>query len=85
MEGAVKLGYRNELAAIDDPDERRQKYEEMVARMYHHGRAVSSASYFEIDDVIDPADSRTWINAALESAPQPLPRSGKKRPCIDTW
>ena len=49
------------------------------------GKAVSTASYFEIDDVIDPADSRRWIATALAAAPPPLPRHGKKRPCIDTW
>jgi acetyl/propionyl-CoA carboxylase alpha subunit/acetyl-CoA carboxylase carboxyltransferase component len=84
LEGAVKLGYRNELAAIEDPAERRRTYEEMVARMYERGKAVSMASAFEIDDVIDPADSRRWIMAALESAPVE-PRRGKKRPHIDTW
>ena len=85
LEGSVKLGYRNELAALEDPAERNKLFEEMVARMYEHGKAVSTASHFEIDDVIDPADSRKWILAALGSAPEPAPRPGKKRPCIDTW
>ncbi|MGD9704701.1 MAG: carboxyl transferase domain-containing protein [Acidimicrobiia bacterium] len=85
LEGAVKLGYRNELAAIDDPDERTALFEQMVARMYEHGKALSSASYFEIDDVIDPADSRFWISRALRSVPPAPPRTGKKRPSIDTW
>jgi acetyl-CoA carboxylase carboxyltransferase component len=53
--------------------------------MYDHGKAVSTASTFEIDDVIDPADSRRWISRALVSSPAPLPRAGKKRPCVDTW
>ena len=53
--------------------------------MYQVGKALSVASYFEIDDVIDPADTRRWITALLESAPAPLPRAGKKRPNIDTW
>jgi acetyl-CoA carboxylase carboxyltransferase component len=86
LEGAVKLGYRNELAALDDPQEREQLFEEMVARMYEHGRALNTATYFEIDDVIDPADSRRCITTALASAPPPRRlRRGKKRPCIDTW
>jgi hypothetical protein len=46
---------------------------------------VSTASTFEIDDVIDPADSRRWITRALAASPPPLPRAGKKRPCVDTW
>jgi acetyl-CoA carboxylase carboxyltransferase component len=84
LEGAVKLGYRNELEAIADPAERKKTYDEMVARMYERGKAVSMAAAFEIDEVIDPAESRNWIIAALESAPV-RPRIGKKRPHIDTW
>ncbi|MCP5069432.1 MAG: carbamoyl-phosphate synthase large subunit [bacterium] len=85
LEGAVKLGYRKELAAEQDPAKRRALYDEMVARMYEHGKALNTASTFEIDDVIDPASSRTWVMSALRSAPPPPPRPGKKRPCIDTW
>ncbi len=85
LEGAVRLGYRNELAAIDDPDERERTFQEMVERMYAHGKALNTASHFEIDDVIDPAETRRWISAVLASAPPPPPRAGKKRPNIDTW
>jgi acetyl/propionyl-CoA carboxylase alpha subunit len=85
LEGAVKLGYRNELAAIEDPSQRKATFDEMVERMYRHGKAVNTASHFEIDDVIDPADSRRWIAAALRSAPAPPPRAEKKRPHVDTW
>ena len=85
LEGAVKLGFRKELEAETDPAKRVALFEEMVARMYQHGKAVNTASHFEIDDVIDPADSRRWILRALRSAPPPPPRTGKKRPCIDTW
>jgi acetyl-CoA carboxylase carboxyltransferase component len=87
LEGAVRLGYRRELDAIEDPAEREATFETMVERMYEHGKAVSTATYFEIDDVIDPADSRRWITTMLASAPPPPPRgpSGKKRPCVDTW
>jgi acetyl/propionyl-CoA carboxylase alpha subunit len=85
LEGAVKLGYRKELAAIEDPEERNALYEEMVAHAYEIGKAVNAASHFEFDDVIDPAESRYWIVNALRSAPEPEPRTGKKRPCVDTW
>jgi acetyl-CoA carboxylase carboxyltransferase component len=57
----------------------------MVDRMYEVGKAVNVASHFEIDDVIDPADTRRWINAILQAAPTAAPRTGKKRPNIDTW
>ncbi len=85
LEGAVRLGYRKELEAVDDPDRRQELFEQMVANMYQHGKALNTATYFEIDDVIDPADSRRWVTAAFASAPPPPPRTGKKRPCIDTW
>jgi acetyl-CoA carboxylase carboxyltransferase component len=85
LEGAVKLGFRNELAAVDDPARRRALYQEMVDRMYAHGKAVNMASHFEIDEVIDPADSRRWVLRALRSLPAAAPQSRRKRPCVDTW
>ena len=85
LEGAVKLGYRNELAAISDPAERKAKYEEMVARSYERGKALSAATLFEFDEVIDPAETRKWIMAALRSVPPPPRRAGKKLPWIDAW
>jgi acetyl-CoA carboxylase carboxyltransferase component len=85
LEGAVKLGYRKELQAIEDPEERKTTYEEMVAGMYQRGKAVNMASHFELDDVIDPADSRKWISRGLSSVPPAPPRTHKKRPNIDTW
>jgi acetyl-CoA carboxylase carboxyltransferase component len=85
LEGAVRLGYRRELDAIDDPAERERAFEEMVARAYEHGKALNAASHFEIDDVIDPAESRRWISAAFAAAPPSPARRGKKRPYVDTW
>ena len=85
LEGAVKLGFRKELEAVQDAQQRKQLFEHMVARAYEHGKGLNMASHLEIDDVIDPADSRRWILNALRSAPPPAVRQGKKRPCIDTW
>jgi acetyl/propionyl-CoA carboxylase alpha subunit/acetyl-CoA carboxylase carboxyltransferase component len=85
LEGAVKLGYRKELAALEDPAERKALFDTMVARMYEIGKATSFATAFEIDDVIDPADSRARILSALRASPPPPARTGKKRPCVDTW
>ena len=53
--------------------------------MYERGKALNAASLFEIDDVIDPADTRRWMLAGLRSVPPAPPRTGKKRPYIDTW
>ena len=86
LEGAVKLGYRHELEAIEDPDQRLQTYNKMVARMYERGKAVNMASVFEIDDTIDPAESRRWIMGVLNTLPERSERgSDKRRPYIDAW
>jgi acetyl-CoA carboxylase carboxyltransferase component len=85
LEGAVRLGFRRELEAITDPDERESAFQSMVDRAYQHGRALNVASQFEIDDVIDPADTRRRVVEALRASPPPMPRSGKKRSCVDAW
>ena len=65
IEGAVKLGFKKELDAIEDPDEREAELQRRVREMYQLGRGLNVATHFEIDDVIDPAESRKWILAAL--------------------
>ena len=85
LEGAAKLGYRNELAAITDPVERKKRFDEMVAGLYQRGKALNVATHFAIDDVIDPADSRRWIANSLRSTPIPTRRTKKKYPFIDCW
>ena len=85
LEGSVKLGFRKELEAISDPVLRKARFDEMVAEAYERGKALSTATLFEIDDVIDPADTRSWVMAGLRSLPPAKPRTGKKRPCVDTW
>ena len=67
LEGAVRLGFRRELEAIDDPDERAEAEAQMIALAYERGGALNIASHFEIDDVIDPADTRRLLAAVLES------------------
>jgi acetyl-CoA carboxylase carboxyltransferase component len=85
LEGSVRLGYRTELEAVTDPVERQALFEQMVEQAYERGKAINMALHFEIDDVIDPADTRARVMAALRAAAPPPPRTGKKRPCIDTW
>ena len=85
LEGAVQLGYRKELDAIDDPQERQEAYEGMVAKAYEKGKALSTATYFEVDQVIDPIETRQWIKTLLLSAPLTSRRETKKRPNIDAW
>jgi acetyl-CoA carboxylase carboxyltransferase component/biotin carboxyl carrier protein len=85
LEGSVKLGYRNELAAIDDPTARKAKFDEMVAAAYARGKAMSQAAAPALDDVIDPADTRKWIVAGLKALPPVPPRTEKKLKWIDSW
>jgi len=73
------------MEAIADPVERENYYKAKVAELYSNGKATSIASVFEIDEVIDPADTRHWIMAGLRSVPAPEPRHVRKRPCIDAW
>jgi acetyl-CoA carboxylase carboxyltransferase component len=77
LEGAVRLGYRKELAAAEDPD---ALFDELVARSYERGKALSAATVYEIDDVIDPATTRHWITTALRDAPR-----RERRIPLDTW
>jgi acetyl-CoA carboxylase carboxyltransferase component len=89
LEGAVRLGYRKELEAVADDDARAALFREMVDRMYEHGKAISTASHFEIDDVIDPADTRRWLVTLFAAAPDThravVPPDTTRRPNIDTW
>ena len=68
LEGAVRLGYRKELDAIEDPAARHARYDELVTEQYARGKALSTATAFEIDDVIDPADTRAVLTDVLARA-----------------
>ena len=83
LEGAVKLAMKKELAAIEDEAVRDQTFQSMVAFAYDRGKAVNMASLLELDAVIDPAETRSWIVAGLRSAQ--APKSSKRRRFIDTW
>ncbi|MGO9322100.1 MAG: carboxyl transferase domain-containing protein [Solirubrobacteraceae bacterium] len=86
LEGAVRLGMRRELDAIEDEQERERVFEQLVAAAYERGEGVNMAAYGEIDDVIDPADSRRWIATLFdEHSGEWWRRAGKKRPHVDAW
>ncbi|MGE6793204.1 carboxyl transferase domain-containing protein [Pseudomonas guineae] len=84
LEGAVRLGFAKELAAIADLAERQQLFDKLVAKAYQSGKGINMASFLEIDAVIDPVETRAWLLRGLNAAPKPTPRTGKKR-SIDTW
>ena len=85
IEGAVKLGYRKELMAIEDPEARRLEFERRTAIAYDNAKAVNAVAGGGIDDVIDPADTRSWIANSLRRLPPVPARTGKKYPYIDPW
>jgi acetyl-CoA carboxylase carboxyltransferase component len=86
LEGAVRLGMKRELEAIADEEERERVFKATVAAAYEHGQGVNMAAYGEIDDVIDPADSRRWIATLFDDASGQWRRQeGKKRPNVDAW
>jgi acetyl-CoA carboxylase carboxyltransferase component len=86
LEGAVRLGMRRELEAIADPAERERVFEATVTAAYERGKGVSMASYGEIDDVIDPADSRRWIALLFDGhAGEWWKHPGKRRRNVDAW
>lgn len=85
LEGAVRLGYRRELEAIEDLDERDQFFRKMVAKSYENGKAINMASFLEIDAVIDPMDTRRWIMRGIKSLPPREKSAIKARSFIDTW
>jgi acetyl/propionyl-CoA carboxylase alpha subunit/acetyl-CoA carboxylase carboxyltransferase component len=85
IEGAVKLGYRKELMAIEDPEARLAEFQRRTAMAYDRAKAVNAAAGGGIDDVIDPADTRDWIASGLKRLPPAPARTTKKYPYIDPW
>jgi len=85
LEGAVRLGLAKQLEAIKDPEARDKMFRQAVAALYERGKAISTASYLELDNVIDPADTRKWLLRGLSSVPAAEPRNGRQRSYIDPW
>jgi acetyl-CoA carboxylase carboxyltransferase component len=84
FEGAVKITHKQELEAIEDPKERRDRERELADKLREHNTALEVAARYEYDDVIDPADTRTVIVRFLAALPPPTPRTRRKR-TVDNW
>jgi acetyl-CoA carboxylase carboxyltransferase component len=82
LEGAVRLALRKELEAIADEDEREQRVRDLTAAAEENAKALNAAALFELDDVIDPAETRGLIASTLAAA-GPAPASGHR--FVDTW
>jgi acetyl-CoA carboxylase carboxyltransferase component len=84
LEGAVKLAYRKELEAIQDAEERQGRFDAMVAEAYQRGTALNTATYFEVDDVVDPAATRALVASVLLHPADSQPARPRRR-YIDSW
>ena len=84
LEGAVRLGMRKELEAVADDEAREAMVREHTAAAQENAKALNAAMLFELDDVIDPADTRSLIINTLAAA---TPASGqrRRRRFVDTW
>jgi acetyl-CoA carboxylase carboxyltransferase component len=83
LEGAVRLALRKELEAIEDPEERERRVRELTAAAEDNAKALNAAALFELDDVIDPADTRSLLAATLAAAGPPRGEAGHR--FVDTW
>lgn len=84
LEGAVRLGFAKELAALEDPAEQQALFDRLVGELYARGKGLSMASFLEIDAVIDPLETRDWLLRGLNSAPPESLQAGT-RPFVDSW
>jgi methylmalonyl-CoA carboxyltransferase 12S subunit len=83
LEGAVRLGFRRELEAIDDEGERKQRVRELTMLAEQNAKAINAATLFELDDVIDPAETRKLIASTLAAATANAAPPGRN--FVDTW
>jgi acetyl-CoA carboxylase carboxyltransferase component len=83
LEGAVRIGMRKQLEAVEDPVAREEMAQALIAEAHQRGKAINMASLLELDAVIDPAETRAWLVRGLRSAPRPA-REGHRR-IVDTW
>jgi methylmalonyl-CoA carboxyltransferase 12S subunit len=85
LEGAVRLAMRRELEAIVDEAEREQRVRDLTAAAEQNARALNAATLFELDDVIDPAETRSMIAATLTAATAHAQPPHPGRRFVDTW
>jgi methylmalonyl-CoA carboxyltransferase 12S subunit len=86
LEGAVRLALRKELEAIADEREREQRVRDLTAAAEENAKALNAATLFELDDVVDPAETRGLIASTLAAATaHPGPDPTAPRRFVDTW
>ena len=85
LEGAVKLAYRKELAAIEDAAARKAWFDQMVSKSYEENKGLSGATFLEVDDVIDPSETRRWLVRGLKATTKPGRFSERRVTRVDLW
>jgi len=85
LEGQVRAGRKRELAAIEDPQLRERRFQEMVDELFDKARAVNAASGFSVDEVLDPVDTREWLTAGIRSLDPNTLAKRERRSHVDTW
>ncbi|HEY2480399.1 MAG TPA: carboxyl transferase domain-containing protein [Solirubrobacterales bacterium] len=85
LEGAVRLALRKELEEIAEEDERERRVRELTAAAEENAKALNAATLFEIDDVIDPAETRDVIARTLRAAGRGSGAPPDRPRPVDTW
>ena len=82
LEASVELGFKKELESAKTKKERDKLYDKLVKEAYKRGKAINAASTMEIDEVIDPKNSRVRISTAINSY---CYKKERVRKIIDSW
>jgi acetyl-CoA carboxylase carboxyltransferase component len=87
LEGAVRLGYSKEIAAAggEGTTDGDALFNKLLDAMIANGKAINAAMYHEIDAVIDPMETRSYLTRALKTPPVGKKNGGGKRSFIPTW
>jgi acetyl-CoA carboxylase carboxyltransferase component len=85
LEGAVRLALRKELEAIADEEQREQRVRDLTAQAEENAKALNAAALFELDDVIDPAETRDLIVSTLRAAAAQGAVETDRPRFVDTW
>ncbi len=85
LEGQVRLGFRKELAEAAEKGQEKALFDKLLAQAYERGNAINAASVLDLDEVIDPEDTRRWLVKGLKYSRPAAVREGKKVPFIDSW
>lgn len=80
----MRLSYHNGLAAIEDLAARDAEFRRRVNDLYTKGKAIAVASILEINDVIDPVETKRRLMRALRMVTPRSPCDSKRRPFVNT-